>query len=129
MDILQRRLDNKETIKNYSNVVWFYNLWSKLTESKAAEKVVELANIRDGEEIVEIACRTGIVFKEILKRNPNGSNLGVDLSLDMLSKAKNLMKKQDSQNYELRQGDVLDLQIPNQSFDKLIVTAYPSKGL
>lgn len=120
MDILKRQLDTEQTQKDYSKVAWFYNLWSKLTESKAADKVIELAEIKDGEQIIEIACGTGLVFREILKRNPNGKNQGIDLSIDMLSKAKKLMSKEQFQNYELRQGDVLNLQIPDQSFDKLI---------
>jgi len=120
MDTLKRKLDTEQTQKDYSKVAWFYNLWSKLTESKAADKVIELAEIKDGEQIIEIACGTGLVFREILKRNPNGKSHGIDLSLDMLSKAKKLMSKEKFQNYELSQGDVLNLEIPDQSFDKLI---------
>lgn len=120
MKTLERQFDTIQTQKNYRNVAWFYNLWSRLTESEAAEKVIELAEINDGESVIELACGTGLVFKEVLKQNPNGRNLGVDLSLDMLNKAKKLIKKQKNQNYELRQGDVLNLKIKNESYDKLI---------
>jgi len=120
MEILNRKLDNRQTQKNYKNVAWFYNIWSQLTESRAAEKVIELAEIKDGERIIEIACGTGLVLKEILRRNPNGENLGIDLSNEMLSKAKNLLKKEASENYELRQEDLFNMQIPKESYDKLI---------
>lgn len=120
MKILKRQLNNEQTQKNYRRVAWFYNMWSALTESKAAEKVIELAQIKNGERIVEIACGTGLVFKEILKKNPNGFNLGIDLSIDMLSKAKKLIGDSKGQNFELRQGDVLNLQLQNQTFDKVI---------
>ena len=53
----------------------FYDFWSWLTESKAAKKVLKLAE-------------TGIVFEKIVRKNLNGINIGIDLSLDMLGKAK-----------------------------------------
>ena len=64
-----------------------------MTELQAAKKVIELADIQNGKNIVEIACGTGFVFQEIVKRNPIGYNLGLDLSEAMLSKAGNLLKK------------------------------------
>ena len=120
MKTLKRELDNKQTITNYKNVAWFYNSWSWLTESKAAKKVLELADIQNGDNVVEIACGTGLVFQEIVKRNPNGTNVGVDLSDDMLLKAKNLLKKSKLENYNLQQGDVFNLDLEKESFDKLV---------
>lgn len=120
MEMLKRNLNIEETKKNYKRVAWFYNLWSRLTESKSARKVIELTEIQDGERIVEIACGTGQVFNEIVKRNSSGYNLGIDLSPDMLSKARKLLRKADQQHYELREGDVFNLQIKNESFDKLV---------
>lgn len=118
--ILVRQLDIEQTQRNYSQVAWFYNLWSKATESKAAKKVLEYAEIEDNEDVIEIACGTGLVFKEILKKNQYGRNLGIDLSIEMLSKAEKLLNKEHLRNYELRQGDVLNLNIAINSFDKLI---------
>ncbi|MBK5212255.1 MAG: methyltransferase domain-containing protein [Flavobacteriaceae bacterium] len=120
MEIFTRNLNIEQTKKNYKQVAWFYNIWSWLTESKAAKKVIELADIRNGEHIIEIACGTGIVFKEIVKRNPDGQNLGIDLSTDMLAKAFKLLAKEDSKSYELHQGDIFNLQIGNKSYDKLV---------
>lgn len=120
MKTLKRELNNKQTIKNYKNVAWFYNSWSWLTESKAAKKVIELANIQNGDHVIEIACGTGLVFQEIVKRNPDGNNFGIDLSDDMLSKAKNLLKKSKLENYNLQQGDIFNLDLEKGSFDKLI---------
>lgn len=120
MKILKRTLDNSQTKKNYKKAAWFYNAWSKLTESEAADKVIELSDIKSGDHIIEIACGTGLVFKEILRRNPNGQNLGIDLSEVMLSRAKNLLKNENPEHYKLRQGDVFDLNINNETYDKLV---------
>ena len=120
METLRRKLDIEQTKKNYRYVAWFYNVWSRLTESKSARKAIELADIHDGEHIIEIACGTGLVFYEIVKQNPSGYNLGIDLSEAMLSKARKLLVNMDKQHYELRQGDVFNLKIKGQSFDKLV---------
>ena len=120
MKILERNLDELKTKKSYKKVVWFYDFWSWLTESKAARKVIELAEIKDRQTILEVACGTGVVFENIVKNNPNGKNIGIDLSPDMLEKAKQRMQKLDYRNYELKQGNVFQLDFNDNSFDILI---------
>ena len=88
MEVLERKLEKTKTKTDYSKVVWFYDFWSWLTESKAAKYVIKFAEIKDGETILEFACGTGVVFEQIVKQNPNGKNMGIDLSPDMLNKAK-----------------------------------------
>lgn len=120
MKVLERKLDTVETKKSYKKVVWFYNFWSFLTESKAAAKVIELAEIKDGQAILEVACGTGVVFEQIVKKNPTGTNTGIDLSPDMLDKAVKRMEKRNYSKYELQEGDVLNLQFHDNSFDIVI---------
>lgn len=120
MKILERKLDRTLTIKNYKNIVWFYNFWSWLTESKAAKYVIKYSEIKDGETVLEIACGTGIVFEKIVKQNPNGENMGIDLSPDMLKKAKKRLKKIKNTNVKLKEGDALKLDFKNNSFDLVI---------
>lgn len=120
MKILERKLDLQKAKTSYKTVVWFYNLWSWLTESKAANKVIEWAGIKDQQTILEVACGTGIVFERIVAKNPNGKNIGIDLSPDMLGKAKQRIQKLNVQNYELMEGNVLELDIEDGSIDILI---------
>ena len=120
METLNRLFNKNRIVKDYKRVVRFYNLWSLLTESKAAAKVLELAEIKDGQKILEIACGTGVVFEKIVKQNPNGINIGVDLSPDMLKKTKLRLRKKDYTNYEIKEGNVLQLDFPNNSFDLLL---------
>lgn len=119
MEVLERKMDQASLKNSYKHIVWFYNLWSRLTESKAAKIVLDLAEIEDGKVILEIACGTGIVFKQIVKKNPGGKNIGMDLSPDMLGKAKKRLKKVAG-NFELKEGDVLDLNFQDGSFDLVI---------
>ena len=120
MKILERKLEKNKTKKDYKNVVWFYDFWSRLTESKAARHVIDFAEIMDGETILEIACGTGLVFEQIVKRNPNGKNTGIDLSPDMLGKARKRLGKIKNGNYELKEGDALNLGFAENTFDLLI---------
>ena len=118
MDTLRRTFKTKSVQKAYSQVAWTYNLWSRLTESKAAEKVFELAEIQNGEDILEVAVGTGIVFEEVSKRNPNGKNIGIDLSPGMLAKAIKRLEH-SYQNY-LNYGNVFSLPFKNNQFDLVI---------
>ena len=120
MKILDRNLDERKTEKSYKKIVWFYDFWSWLTESKAAQKVIELAEIKDRQTILEVACGTGVVFENIVKNNPNGKNIGIDLTPDMIEKAKQRMQKLDYHNYELRKGNVFQLDFNDNYFDILI---------
>jgi len=120
MKVLERNLDRSRTKANYKKVVWFYDFWSWLTESKAAKYVLKFAEIKDKETILEVACGTGVVFEKIVRQNPNGKNIGIDLSPDMLNKAKKRLKKLEKQNYELREGNVLHLGFEDNSFNLVV---------
>ena len=119
MKVLERKLDKTKTKRSYKKVVWFYDFWSWLTESKAAQKVIDIAEIEDGKRILEVACGTGVVFKQIVHSNPNGENLGIDLSPDMLREARKKLKTVTG-NFELREGDALNLYFKDNTFDIVI---------
>lgn len=120
MKILNRKLDKTKTKKDFKKVAWFYDFWSCLTESKAAKKVIDFAGIKDNQTILEVACGTGIVFYRIVEKNPNGKNIGIDLSPDMLEKARKKLKKNNRTNYELKEGDALHLDFEDNYFDCVI---------
>jgi len=117
---LTRKLDEKNTQKSYKKVAWFYDVWSQLTESKAAKYVIEFADIKDHSTVLEVACGTGIVFEKIVKLNPNGKNIGIDLSPDMLKKAEKRMENIRNHHWELREGNALALDVADNSIDILI---------
>lgn len=104
----------------YDKVVGIYDIWGKLTESRARSRAIELALITDGENILEVAVGTGLAFYEIVKRNPHGNNLGVDLSKGMLEKAKHRMRKLPDGNYCLTVGTAFDLPADSESVDLLV---------
>jgi ubiquinone/menaquinone biosynthesis C-methylase UbiE len=104
----------------YDKISRFYDIWGKLTESRAAKRAVDLAGIQDGLHILEVAVGTGLVFQEIVRRNPNGQNTGIDLSEGMLAKARRRLSKTMQTNFTLTQGTATTLGVESSSVDLLI---------
>jgi ubiquinone/menaquinone biosynthesis C-methylase UbiE len=91
-----------------------------LTESRARDRAIELARIEDGQNILEVAVGTGLAFYEIVKRNPHGHNVGIDLSTGMLEKAKDRMKNLAGANFSLAIGTAFKLPAQAESVDLLV---------
>lgn len=106
----------------YAKLSHLYDAWGFLTEAKAANRALELANIMDGESILEVAVGTGVVFEHIVTLNPHGTNEGIDLSPEMLAKAEKRLSKRYC-NYSFRVGDAYALPYSDGTFD-LIVNNY-----
>jgi len=104
----------------YDGIAPVYNLWSRLTESHAANRALELADVKDGQNILEVAVGTGIVFYELVKANPSGFNIGIDLSNGMLNKAIKRLRKVPYSNYQLSLGSAFDLNVGTESIDILV---------
>jgi ubiquinone/menaquinone biosynthesis C-methylase UbiE len=114
------KLDKAEIVDVYSKTAPIYDLWGRLTETKARQKALAAAQIRNGESILEVAMGTGLTFLEILKANPGGENIGIDLTPAMLKKAQRRASKSGFTNYQLNLGDAYRLQFPDQRFDLLM---------
>ncbi|RMG78774.1 MAG: methyltransferase domain-containing protein [Bacteroidetes bacterium] len=119
-EILNRPFQTEQIVRAYKRVSGWYDLWAFLTESKASKKAIEWAEIEDGMSVLEVACGTGLVFAELVKRNPHGENVGIDLSPDMLQKAKGRLADMPSNCYELKLGDAFNLDFENDHFDLLV---------
>ncbi len=91
-----------------------------LTESRARARALELAAVEDGQDVLEVAVGTGLAFYEIVKLNPNGRNIGIDLSNGMLDRAKNRMKKLSLANYCLTIGTAFYIPVQTGSVDLLV---------
>ena len=120
---LDARLSQKDIVTLYDSLSGVYDLWGTLAESRARKRALELADIKDGQKILEVAVGTGLAFYEIVKRNQNGQNLGIDISPGMLSKAEKRLRKLAGGNYELKLGNVFHLPAEDGQFD-LVVNNY-----
>jgi len=118
--LLNARVSQSDIGVVYDKIAPLYDVWGKLTESHARNRAIELAEIKDGQNILEVAVGTGLAFYEIVKRNPNGINTGIDLSQGMLEKAKSRLSKISGINYSLNLGTAFDLDVENESIDTLV---------
>ncbi len=118
-DVLDARVPQQDVGKLYDRTAWFYDLWATLTETKAQDRAIEVANIQDETTILDVAVGTGRLFNRIVERNPNGRNIGIDISKGMLAKAKSRLSKQPNSNYSLDIGSAFDITMENHSIDIL----------
>ena len=119
-NILDARVKQENIGSLYDKIAPIYDAWGVLTESRARNRAIELANIHDGQSILEVAVGTGLAFYEIVTRNPHGTNTGIDLSEGMLNKAKKRMSQLSETNYSLHIGSAFILDTGDSSIDTLV---------
>ena len=113
------KLSKNDVRRRYARLSRIYDFWGFLTESKAVKKALQLAHIQNGESVLEVAVGTGNVFEQIVCMNSNGRNEGIDLSPEMLTRAKERLKKYHS-DYSLKVADAYSLPYPDGTFDLVI---------
>ncbi|GJM40964.1 MAG: ubiE/COQ5 methyltransferase [Ardenticatenaceae bacterium] len=118
--MLEAKLSKKQIPEVYAGKAAVYDIWGKLTETKAQQRCLELAAIQDGEDVLEVAVGTGLTFQRILQQNRSGRNEGIDLTEAMLSQARQKAERTGASNYRLRLGDAYSLDFPDESFDLVI---------
>ena len=123
MAVAERTLTKPEVVRVYARTAPFYDVWGMLTETRARRRALELARVRDGEAVLEVAVGTGLAFVELLERNPNGRNEGIDLTEPMLAKARAKAERSAATNWRLRVGDAYCLDFDAETFD-LILNCY-----
>ncbi len=123
MSISIAKLNKKQVVEIYSQVASLYDVWGALTETKARQRALARAAIRDGEAVLEVAVGTGLTFQAILKANPHGHNAGIDLTPAMLEKARARAAQSGASGYDLSVGDAYALRFPDGQFD-LLMNAY-----
>lgn len=117
---MDAKLNKDEVREAYRRYASTYEIWSGVTESKARQRCLQAAHIKDGESVLEVAVGTGILFEKILQLNPTGRNEGIDLTEEMLSRARARVEKLGASGYVLKVGDAYHLQYPDNSFDVVL---------
>ncbi len=84
---LDARVSQHDAAALYDRLSGGYDIWGRLTESKARNRSLEIANIKNGEHVREVAVGTGLAFVHVARNNPERRNVGIDISRGMLSRA------------------------------------------
>jgi ubiquinone/menaquinone biosynthesis C-methylase UbiE len=114
------RVSQHEVAALYDKLAGFYDIWGHLTETRARNRALELANVKPGENVLEVAVGTGLAFVHVIRGNPKGRNVGIDISEGMISKAEQRFRKAGLTNYELSVGSALAIQEKANTFDVLL---------
>jgi len=122
-EILEARYTHEEIVRKYNWIAPIYDLFGILMESKARQQAIDMAAIKNGEKILEVAFGTGLNFVEILKMNPQGWVNGIDVSMKILERARNRISKTGQKNYTLYLGDCRHLPFEDGTFD-ILMTQY-----
>lgn len=115
---VEGRLSQEKVRTLYDGLSRLYDLWGANTEGKARKRAIELANIQNGESVLDVAVGTGLILTEVVRQNPDGLNAGIDISSGMLRKAREKVQGFTGQ-VELKIGSAFAIPFPDQTFDLL----------
>ena len=107
----------------YTRLARGYELWARLTESRARRRVLELAAPRPGDSVLEVATGTGVQLVALARRNRAGRTVGVELADGMVAETGRRLHAAGLVDVELHQADALELPFEDDSFD-LVVSGY-----
>jgi len=86
-----------------------------------ARRLVELAAIPPGAQVLDVATGTGWAALAVAQRvGPTGRVLGVDLAPDLLERAQQKVAKAGLTHVEFREGDAERLDLTDQCFDVVL---------
>jgi ubiquinone/menaquinone biosynthesis C-methylase UbiE len=117
---LEARVPQSEVPGLYDRLAGLYDVWGHLAESRARKRSLALANVEDGQHVLEVAVGTGLAFQDVVKRNGSGRNVGIDISGGMLAKAEKRLHKAGLANFELAVGSAFNIQEGEAAFDVLL---------
>jgi ubiquinone/menaquinone biosynthesis C-methylase UbiE len=124
-DLVLEAKDPPERVpRMYTRLAPVYEAWARATESKARRRVLELASVRPGEDVLEVATGTGVQLVRLAGANPGGRTAGVEISEGMLAQTRRRLEDAGlAEEVEVIEGSALELPIADESFD-LIVNGY-----
>jgi ubiquinone/menaquinone biosynthesis C-methylase UbiE len=123
-EVLEASRSGAHAVRTYSRLAPVYEVWARLTESKARARVLDFVNLTEGESVLEVATGTGVQLCELAGRNRSGHTVGIELSEAMLERTRRRLEADGlSDGVDLLRADALDLPFEDESFD-LVTNAY-----
>jgi ubiquinone/menaquinone biosynthesis C-methylase UbiE len=119
-EILEAQKPVEAAVSRYSTLAPVYELWARVTESRSRRRVLEIAEVRDGEAVLEVATGTGAQLVSLAQCNPSGRTVGIELSDGMLAQTRKRLQGAGLISVELVRGDALRLPFDDNSFDLLV---------
>jgi ubiquinone/menaquinone biosynthesis C-methylase UbiE len=117
--MMEARGNRAAILRAYNFYSPFYGLWAALLERQAVARGLELAQVRSGERVLEVAVGTAAAFVRLRQQaGPQGRVIGVDLASGMLASTRRRVPAA-----ALVQADARALPFPDAYFD-LVWSSY-----
>jgi ubiquinone/menaquinone biosynthesis C-methylase UbiE len=114
---------------HHYNTRWLRFNTRTLTETLAMIDITALRSIREQQgrlpHVLDVACGTGLLLKQLLAHVPNIEVYGLDASADMLAQARNALQDQPHVHLEcmqIRKGMASNLPFAQGNFDLITCT-------
>jgi len=115
-------LSPDRVVSTYTRIAPLHDLHALLFESKARSRVLQWADVQPGATVLEVGVGTGLLFKQLVKANPEGWTLGVDRTPAMLRRTRRRVADLPRTAYALREADLYGLDLPPAHFDVVVAT-------
>ena len=94
-----------------------------LVGKRSRRRLAATLTLRPGDRVLDIGCGTGLNFESLLALiGTQGSLVGIDLTPEMLDRARKRIARQESGNVELVEADAADLPFEDESFSAVCST-------
>ena len=111
---LQRRVQRygwDKAVEHYEN------FWQSQLKP-AQDLMLQMAALRPGEKLIDIACGTGLVtFPAVEILGPDGFILATDISDGMIKKGRELAEQKNYRNVRFERMDAEELTVPDNEYD------------
>ncbi len=99
-----------------------HDVFAWAVEKSARRQLIDVAAIKDGEDVLEVAVGTGLNFVRLVELNPTGRNFGIDITPAMMDRARKRLNRveADPEHFQLAIGDAYQLEFGDNSFDVVI---------
>jgi len=100
----------------YARLAPIYRLWERWGEAPR-RLALEMAAVRDGERVLELAVGPGLALRQLAAKNVSGATIGVDITGAMLRRTLRLFRRASLPPPRLCQCDGRSLPFEDASFD------------
>jgi ubiquinone/menaquinone biosynthesis C-methylase UbiE len=81
------------TQRVYDMLAAVYPVSTFFFHSKAHRSALEVSGIRDGMRVLEVATGSGEMFRRLVRANPSGATVGLDLSPNMAARTQRIVRR------------------------------------
>jgi ubiquinone/menaquinone biosynthesis C-methylase UbiE len=109
------------TRRVYDRMALVYPVSTMLFHSRAHRCALEASGIRDGMRILEVATGSGEMFRRLVRLNPRGATVGVDLSPNMAARTQRRARREFPQcRAHCQAVDARHMPFSDGSFDAVV---------